>query len=99
MNPYQELFDRQKRLFATGTTRSYEWRIEQLDRMARMVGENEVALQHAICRDFKTANQEQIFETMACLGEVAFQKSQLKDWMAPVEAPVPRALAATGIVV
>ena len=96
MNPYQELFDRQKRLFATGTTRSYEWRIEQLDRMARMVGENEVALQHAICRDFKTANQEQIFETMACLGEVAFQKSQLKDWMAPVEAPVPRALAATG---
>lgn len=96
MNPYQELFDRQKRLFATGTTRSYEWRIEQLDRMARMVGENEVALQHAICRDFKTAKQEQIFETMACLGEVAFQKSQLKDWMAPVEAPVPRALAATG---
>jgi aldehyde dehydrogenase (NAD+) len=38
MNSFQELFDRQKRLFATGTTRSYEWRIEQLDRMARMVG-------------------------------------------------------------
>jgi aldehyde dehydrogenase (NAD+) len=31
-----------------------------------------------------------------CLGEVAFQKSQLKDWMKPIEAPVPRALAATG---
>ena len=60
INPYQEVFDRQKRLFATGTTRSYEWRIEQLDRMGRMVGENEAALQHAIYRDFKTASQEQI---------------------------------------
>ena len=64
--------------------------------MARLVGENEAALQRAIGQDFKTASQEQVFETLACLGEVAFQKSQIKDWMAPTEAPVPRALAATG---
>jgi len=96
MNSVQDLLDRQKRHFATGVTRSYAWRIEQLDRMARLVAENETELQRAIAQDFKTASQEQIFETLACLGEVAFQKSQLKDWMKPVEAPVPRALAATG---
>jgi aldehyde dehydrogenase (NAD+) len=96
MNSFQDVFDRQKRYFATGVTRSYAWRIEQLDRMARLVGENEIALQDAIAKDFKTASQEQIFETLACLGEVGFQKSQLKGWMAPTEAPVPRALAATG---
>src|SRR5246127_16174 len=96
MNTFKELFDQQKRYFATGTTRSHEWRVEQLDRMARLVGENEAALQQAIAKDFKTASQEQIFETLACLGEVEFQKSQLKDWMAPIEAPVPKALAATG---
>jgi aldehyde dehydrogenase (NAD+) len=96
MNSFQEMFDRQKRYFATGVTRSYGWRIEQLDRMARLVGENAIALQEAIAKDFKTASQEQIFETLACLGEVGFQKSQLKGWMAPTEAPVPRALAATG---
>jgi aldehyde dehydrogenase (NAD+) len=96
MNPFQDLFDRQKRYFATGVTRGFAWRTEQLDRMARLVGENEAALQRAIGQDFKTASQEQAFETLACLGEVAFQKSQLKDWMAPTEAPVPRALAATG---
>src|SRR5215472_13800937 len=96
MNLFQNLFDRQKRYFATGATRTYAWRIEQLDRMARLVGENEAALQQAVARDFKTASQEQIFETFACLGEVEFQKSQLKDWMAPTAAPVPRALAATG---
>jgi aldehyde dehydrogenase (NAD+) len=96
MNSFQDLLDRQKRHFATGVTRSDAWRIEQLDRMARLVAENETELQRAIAQDFKTASQEQIFETFACLGEVAFQKSQLKDWMKPVEAPVPRALAATG---
>jgi aldehyde dehydrogenase (NAD+) len=96
MNTFKELFDQQKRYFVTGTTRSYEWRVEQLDRMARLVGENETALRQAIAKDFKTASQEQVFETLACLGEVEFQKSQLKDWMAPIEAPAPKALAATG---
>jgi len=96
MNTFKELFDRQKSHFATGVTRSYEWRIEQLDRMARLVRENETTLQQAIAKDFKTASQEQVFETLACLGEVEFQKSQLRDWMAPVEVPVPKALAATG---
>jgi hypothetical protein len=35
MNLSRNLVDRQKRYFATGKTRSYAWRIEQLDRMAR----------------------------------------------------------------
>ena len=96
MTSFQALFERQKRHFATGVTRRYAWRIEQLDRMARLIRENEAVLQRAVGQDFKTASQEQVFETLACLGEVAFQKSQLKDWMAPTEAPVPRALAATG---
>jgi aldehyde dehydrogenase (NAD+) len=72
MNTFKELFDGQKRYFATGTTRSYKWRVEQLDRMARLVEEDEAALQQAIAKDFKTASQEQIFETLACLGEVEF---------------------------
>jgi aldehyde dehydrogenase (NAD+) len=96
MNPFQDLFDRQKRHFATGVTRSRQWRIEQLDRMSRLVTENEAALQQAMAKDFKTASQEYIFETLACIGEVVFQKSQLDEWMKPTEAPVPRALAATG---
>lgn len=96
MNSFQELFDRQKRLFASGVTRTYQWRADQLDRMARLIGENEQALQKAIEQDFKTASQEYIFETVACIGEVMYQKSQLKKWMAPAEAPVPKALAATG---
>ncbi|HEY9404630.1 MAG TPA: aldehyde dehydrogenase family protein, partial [Pyrinomonadaceae bacterium] len=96
MNQFQDLLERQKHHFATGATRSYEWRIDQLDRMGRLVGENEEALQRAVAEDFKTASQENVFETLACLAEVAYQKSQLEGWMAPTEAPVPRALAAAG---
>src|SRR5437879_13679921 len=96
MNTVHTGFEQQKRHFASGVTRTYQWRVEQIDRMARLVGENETALQQAIAKDFKTPSQEQVFETLACLGEVEFQKSQLKDWMAPTEAPVPKALAATG---
>jgi aldehyde dehydrogenase (NAD+) len=48
MNLFRDLFDRQKRHFATGVTRSRGWRIEQLDRMSRLVAENEAALRKAI---------------------------------------------------
>ena len=96
MNKFQALFDAQKSLFASNVTRSYEWRIDQLDRMGRMISENEKRLQEAVARDFKTARQEYVFETLSAIGEVAYQKSQLKEWMAPVEAPVAKFMAKTG---
>src|SRR6202022_2836171 len=92
----QDIFDAQKGRFATGITRTYEWRVDQLDRMARMIGENEERFQKAMAKDFKTASQEYIFETQASAGETEVQKSQLKEWMKPVEAPVPRFLGKTG---
>jgi aldehyde dehydrogenase (NAD+) len=96
MNKFQNIFDAQKALFASGVTRTYDWRVEQLDRMARMIGENEERFQKAMAKDFKTASQEYIFETQASAGETEVQKSQLKEWMKPVEAAVPRFLAKTG---
>jgi aldehyde dehydrogenase (NAD+) len=96
MNRFQHVFDEQKALFASNVTRSHAWRVEQLDRMGRMIKENEAALQAAIARDFKTASQEYIFETAATFLETEYQKSQLETWMAPSEAPVPKALARTG---
>ena len=45
MNPFQNLFDAQKCCFASNVTRSHAWRVEQLDRMGKMVKENEAALQ------------------------------------------------------
>jgi len=35
MNKFQDIFDAQKALFASGATRTYEWRVDQLDRRPR----------------------------------------------------------------
>src|SRR5271163_4192608 len=96
MNVFQDVFDKQKAYFETGVTRTYEWRIEQLDRMIRMVGQNESRLQKAVAADFKTASWEYTFETASAIGEAEFHRSQLKSWMEPVEEPVPRFMAKTG---
>jgi hypothetical protein len=44
------VFDKQRAYFATDATKTYEWRIDQLDRLSRMLKENESPLPGG-CRD------------------------------------------------
>jgi aldehyde dehydrogenase (NAD+) len=90
------LFNKQKAYFASDATKSYEWRIDQLDRLIRMLKENYKRFSDASCNDFKTAVQENVFEVSASIATSEFAKSQLKEWMKPVEAPLPKFLAASG---
>jgi hypothetical protein len=96
VNKFQPIFDRQKDYFNTDATKSYEWRIEQLDRMARMLNENNEAFQEAVSKDFKTALEEKVFEVAAPLATIEFTKIAIKEWMKPTSAMVPKALAASG---
>ena len=90
------LFNKQKAYFDSDATKSYEWRIDQLDRLIRMLKESYKRFADASCNDFKTATQENVFEVSACIASTEFAKSQLKEWMKPVEAPLPKFLAASG---
>ena len=92
----QDFFDRQKVYFASDATKSYEWRADQLDRLIRMLKENYQQFADASCKDFKTASQENVFEVSATIATSQYAKSQLKEWMKPVEAPLPKFLAASG---
>jgi aldehyde dehydrogenase (NAD+) len=92
----EELFNKQKACFASDATKSYEWRFEQLDRLSRMLKDNYKRFSEASCQDFKTATQENLFEVSASIATTEYTKSQLKEWMRPVEAPLPRFLAASG---
>src|SRR5271163_1799219 len=94
--PVQDLFDKQRKYFATDLTKTYEWRVDQLDRLIRMLKENYKRFADASCKDFKTAIQENVFEVSATIATTEFVKSQLKEWMRPVEAPLPKFLAASG---
>ena len=95
-NHFRDLFDRQKAYFNTNVTKSYEWRVDQLDRLSRMLSENMSALSDAVGSDFKTALSERIFEVAAPLGAIELTKAELKSWMQPVETPVPLFLAKSG---
>src|SRR6516165_454736 len=94
--PLQILFDQQKAYFATDVTKTYEWRVDQLDRLIRMLKDNYERFSDASRRDFKTAAQENVFEVSASIASAENTKSQLKDWMKPVEAPLPKFLAVSG---
>ena len=58
MNPFQEIFNKQKAYFDSDATKSYEWRIDQLTRLQNLCNENSEALEAAMSSDFKTASQE-----------------------------------------
>ena len=92
----EELFRKQKAYFYTDATKTYEWRVDQLDRLVRMLKENYERFADASRRDFKTAVQENAFEVSASIATSEFAKSQLKEWMKPVEAPLPKFLAKSG---
>lgn len=92
----QALFEKQRAHFATDVTKSYEWRIDQLDRLIRMLRDNYQRFADASSTDFKTASQENVFEVSASIATAEFVKSQLKEWMSPLETPLPKFLAASG---
>ncbi len=61
-----------------------------------MLKENYQRFADASREDFKTASQENVFEVSAPIATSEFAKSQLKEWMKPVEAPLPKFLAKSG---
>ena len=63
----EELFGKQKAYFGRDVTKTYEWRVDQLDRLVRMLKENYQRFADASCKDFKTAVQENVFEVSASI--------------------------------
>jgi aldehyde dehydrogenase (NAD+) len=95
-NIHKNIFDRQKAYFASNITKSFEWRLNQLDRLAQMLSEHTNEFYDALSQDFKTALSEKVFEVAATLGTIEVTKSLLKSWMQSIEAPVPKFLAESG---
>jgi aldehyde dehydrogenase (NAD+) len=95
-NIYGRIFNRQKAHFDSNITKSLEWRLDQLDRLAQMLSEHTNEFYDALSQDFKTALSEKVFEVAATLGTIEVTKSLLKSWMQPTEAPVPKFLAESG---
>lgn len=95
-NPFQSIFDVQKEHFYTDATKSYEWRIDQLDRMERLLSENQDALCAALHADFGKPPFEQLFEISVPTGVIRYYRDNLKSLMTPEPVAIPKGLEATG---
>ncbi|MGN7787072.1 hypothetical protein ACTJIJ_21240 [Niabella sp. 22666] len=96
MNKYQDLLNIQKEFFYTDTTKTFEWRMDQLNRMERFLTENQEVFCAALHKDFGKPPFEQLFEITVPLGVVKYYKENLEKLMQPEEVAIPKGLENTG---
>lgn len=96
MNKYQSMFERQKEFFYTDTSQTYEWRMNQLGRLERMLTENQEVFCQALKTDFNKPPFEQLFEITVPLGNIRYYKENLKQLMDPESVTIPKGLEETG---
>ena len=79
--------------FGTHVSKTYSWRIGQLEALGRLVSENEDAIQAAVASDLgKPSFEGKFAEVWTVAGEVAATISALKSWMKPQSVSTPLAL-------
>lgn len=96
MNKYQPLFDTQKEFFYTDVSKTYQWRMDQLNRLEKMLLENQDTFCQALKTDFNKPPFEQLFEITVPLGNIKYYKENLKQLMAPEPVAIPKGLEETG---
>ncbi|MGG5207327.1 aldehyde dehydrogenase family protein [Chryseobacterium sp. MIQD13] len=96
MNKYQPIFDIQKEFFFTDATKTYEWRIDQLNRLEKMLVENQDVFCQALKTDFNKPPFEQLFEITVPLGNIKYYKENLQKLMDPEQVAIPEGLEKTG---
>ena len=73
----------------TGRTRSLEWRLAQLDGIARMLDEAELRIADALEQDLGPPTAEAWFGDIAStMGEVSYTRKHLRRWMRPARIGV-----------
>jgi aldehyde dehydrogenase (NAD+) len=73
-----------RRTFESGVTRSYEWRLRQLEGLARLLASEEKAIVEALGKDVgKPRIEAWAAEVSECAGGVRYMRKNLKKWMKP----------------
>lgn len=84
------LAERLRATFATGRTRSEQWRREQLAGLGRMIKEGEDELLDALAVDLGKPRYEAWLTDLRGTGrEIEHAEKHLKKWLSPTPAPVP----------
>lgn len=95
-NRFQAIFDAQKTRFDSDATKPLDWRMDQLDRMERMLHERQDEFCAALHQDFGKPPFEQLFEITVPLGVIKYYREHLAELMAPQPVAIPKGLEDTG---
>ena len=90
---YSALLANLRNAFLVGTSRSLEWRRDQLRRVEGLIKDNSAELTDALRQDLgKCASESWITDLGPALASVRFMRKQLRAWMAPEPVSNPIAL-------
>ncbi len=95
-NPFEPLVEAQRAHFLTDATKSYDWRIDQLERMECMLLDNKDTFCAALYQDFGKPPFEQLFEITVPAGAITYYRENLRTLMAPQEVDIPKGLMDAG---
>ncbi|MDX2253976.1 MAG: aldehyde dehydrogenase [Pseudanabaenaceae cyanobacterium bins.39] len=86
----QSAIAKQRHFFSTGKTKSQEFRITQLQKLAEVIQNNEQAIIDALFTDLRKPTTEALLsEVMATLNEIKYVLKHLKAWMKPQKVSTP----------
>ena len=80
----------QRDFFATGETKDYEYRVEQLNKLLRLIKEHDQLIMSAVRADLRKPDIE-IFgsEILVTLSDIKYVLKHLKAWMKPQKVKTP----------
>ncbi|CAM4045294.1 aldehyde dehydrogenase family protein [Tsukamurella strandjordii] len=93
---FADIVDRQRAHFYTDATKPLDWRLDQLDRMQRMLSEHQDEWTAALYQDFRKPAFEQLFEITVPTGVIEYYRKNLAGLMAPEPVALPPGLEAIG---
>jgi len=90
MSDYKQLLEKQRSFFATGKTRSIEFRIEQLKKLRQVVIEKHGDIEMSLYKDLKKCEHEAFAtEVTAMIDEINCAVENMATWTKPVNAGTP----------
>lgn len=83
IDQYAEVVGELRASFNAGVTRPYEWRVQQLLGLKKLVEDNYDALREAMYKDNKKTDGEWFLESKTIIGELDIMVDCLHTWMKP----------------
>lgn len=88
--PSEQNIDELKRTFATGRTKAYSWRVEQLTALNQLINENSKDIVSALHADLgKSDTEAWLTEITYSSADIKGNLKRLKRWMKPVKLSTP----------